>query len=423
MVANSYRHLVRDKCGNYHRAGRRGSVATTPTLWTILTAIVVAAVVGISGCSLSTQKLGSPRPTTLPAASSPRPDNSATSTTSSSGSPAESGSAQQSSQYKLTLQTGPRSEQNCGQHATGRVQAFLENHGCAALVRSLYSAVASGRNVQISAAIVTLTDPSAASAFVQLVLANDTGDVTTLPDGGISYPGGPSTFVDRATYVVKPLDQAGQVGVLEAQWSEVSTERDHDPTLTAVLNYLAEQLASGLGTATASPTSPSSTPPISSASTLQSNPPLTAQSLMSALGSASCTQLGLDSNLLGFYQADGGYDCRPPAGLPATVLFLTYTPASLDWRTMEFNQGVADLPSRAPCTGSGINPSSLPQSIVCPPTADAYSRVYWLDVDGRTYVRIADDRHSLPALLRWLSNGCRGTIRRVIGWRRNKYLM
>jgi hypothetical protein len=132
-------------------------------------------------------------------------------------------------------------------------------------------------------------------------------------------------------------------------------------------------------------------------------PPVTGAMLEQRVGTANCTALD-DSFLHFFNDADQGIDCEPTdAGLPDDIMFLKYSDPVA--RQQAFAQGVANLPGQSPCAGAGVDAAALPSSLVCSPASqDGRSRAYWLDNDQTTYVRISDNRHSLLALLQWLSS-------------------
>ena len=97
--------------------------------------------------------------------------------------------------YAFTRVAGPASDTNCAQHAFSKTQAFLQQHPCQQLVRSLYSTtMQDGTVAVVSVADVKMPSADLADQLHQLTNGDGTGNVyDLLKDGGVTAAGMPTT--------------------------------------------------------------------------------------------------------------------------------------------------------------------------------------------------------------------------------------
>jgi hypothetical protein len=112
------------------------------------------------------------------------------------------GEAQQSTGvYNFAPYTAPTTVTNCPAHATDRVRAYLQQHQCTSLTRSLYTTtLTDGDKVITSVAIVTMDDSTAAKGLQQVSDGHATGHIRDLVEEGTAVPGGPTALQDAGYY-------------------------------------------------------------------------------------------------------------------------------------------------------------------------------------------------------------------------------
>jgi hypothetical protein len=97
--------------------------------------------------------------------------------------------------YTFTRVAGPATDTDCAGHAFNKTQAFLKDHPCQQLVRSLYSStLPDGTVAVVSLVDVKMASNADAEQLRQITSSDNTGNVyDLLKDGGVSAANMPTT--------------------------------------------------------------------------------------------------------------------------------------------------------------------------------------------------------------------------------------
>lgn len=182
--------------------------------WLVVSLLVLVILLAVSGRHSANQAQG--------------PTRTGSSSDSTSGPPASSGSA-------LTLADGwvreaSDRQTNCAAHAYGQVQSYFTRNPCVSVERLLASTNQGGRAVVIASNLVTLRSPAQAQQYLTLVNSDGTGNISDLLREGVSYPGGPDKLPDAA---FASRQDGNKVWVAEAGYVG-GTSSASDPTLRAI---------------------------------------------------------------------------------------------------------------------------------------------------------------------------------------------
>lgn len=95
-------------------------------------------------------------------------------------------------------QRAAAADTQCARHATGELQASLQETGCIRLWRASFDTTAGGRRIATSVAVVTFRDEITADAFLELADTPGSGAVTDLATATGRRPGRALTFAGAA---------------------------------------------------------------------------------------------------------------------------------------------------------------------------------------------------------------------------------
>jgi hypothetical protein len=106
--------------------------------------------------------------------------------------------SQQTGQFQFAAYHDPVYDTDCAAHATDQLKAFLQQHQCGQLTRSLYTTTLSdGEKVITSVAVVQMGDAGLAITLNGLSAGNGTGHVRDLvEEGTVRVPSGPRNLED-----------------------------------------------------------------------------------------------------------------------------------------------------------------------------------------------------------------------------------
>ncbi len=147
-------------------------------------------------------------------------------------------------QYTFTPYQQPSTVTNCAAHATDQVQAYLQQHPCTGMTRSLYTTSLSGDDkVVTSIAVVHMDNANAARGLKRVSDGNATGHVKDLVEDGVVIPNGPKGLQDAGYYSkVKGSD----VVIIMTEYVDINMDsaanlNTNDTTLKAVSSDAAKQ--------------------------------------------------------------------------------------------------------------------------------------------------------------------------------------
>lgn len=138
---------------------------------------------------------------------------------------------------------------DCVAHATNRVQAYLEQHGCVSLTRSLYTtSLPNSEKVVTSVAVVRMDSAAAAKGLQSISDLNGTGHVKDLAEDGVVIPGGPASLQDGGYFSAV---RGNRVVIVETEYVDATQDTkgnltSSNKTLRAV-SQDAEKQGIGLG--------------------------------------------------------------------------------------------------------------------------------------------------------------------------------
>lgn len=113
-------------------------------------------------------------------------------------------------------QRAAKRDADCARHSYGDVRAWLQQHPCASLNRTVFDAKIAGRQAAVSVAIVESGDENSGRALQDLASGAGTGGVRDLVSAGYQWPGQPVSFDDAALAVERI---GGKVRIVQAVWS------------------------------------------------------------------------------------------------------------------------------------------------------------------------------------------------------------
>ncbi|GAA3042085.1 hypothetical protein [Actinokineospora globicatena] len=126
--------------------------------------------------------------------------------------------------------TQPRVDSDCAQHAYGKTQELLAQPGqCRRVTQALYTADVKGKQALVAVSVVRMGDKDKATGLVQLVNANETGNIKDLLREGVvkapplrSLSNGYASQLTGDTVVIIEADYA------PAKGKAVGTKADKD---------------------------------------------------------------------------------------------------------------------------------------------------------------------------------------------------
>jgi hypothetical protein len=102
-------------------------------------------------------------------------------------------SAQHTGKYSFTAYVGAETVGECANHATSRVQVFLQSHPCQSLTRSLWTTqLPDGNKVLASVAVMKMGSAGDAAQIDKIGLESGSGHVKDMVEEGYPVPNGPT---------------------------------------------------------------------------------------------------------------------------------------------------------------------------------------------------------------------------------------
>jgi hypothetical protein len=111
---------------------------------------------------------------------------------------------------------GITKDTDCAARSIGDIQAWLQKHPCAVIVRSRYEATIGKDAAGILVADLTFSGDTDAGDFLKVADTPGTGSITDPSVDGVAWPDGRQSIFDSAAYKTKRIDT--RVRIVQAVW-------------------------------------------------------------------------------------------------------------------------------------------------------------------------------------------------------------